>query len=101
MKDTSTSEASLDIALKQLHGILKSLTPRRLKDLEQQLASDPASYARLLDALARLSQQALSYERYRDEVAERLAKQQELSAPKPGGLSPEVQQELNDDLNLL
>lgn len=92
-------EAALDAVAAQVYELLNGLDVANLKP---RLQDDPASYTSLVNTLARLSLAALSYQKYRAEVAERKAKlEQALAAVKQGGLTPEAVEHFQQQLRLL
>jgi signal transduction histidine kinase len=82
--------------------ILELLSDFDAKSLKATLDGDTQNYARLTHVLARLSEAALKYDRYRAEIAEKKEKlQQMLREAKEGGMAPESIANLEDALNLM
>src|SRR5207247_1267130 len=55
-------EASLRIAVKQMYDLLSEFDPATF---EEKLEDDPAGYARVLNALSKITEAALKYQRLR------------------------------------
>jgi hypothetical protein len=101
MKDESSrlKEAGIEIAAAQIYELLADFDPLSLRE---KLDGDPAQFARIVGALARLSDGGLKYERYRAEVAERKAEiERDLAKAGPGGLTPEAVAEIERKVRLL
>lgn len=93
-------EASLQIAASQIYEVLNDLDP---KTIIEKLKGNPEQYSRLINALAKLSDGGLKYERYKTEVAERKERIAiELGRAKnKGGITPETLAKIEAELNLL
>lgn len=92
-------EASLQVAASQIYEVL---TDFDIATLKPALAGDPENYSRLVNALSKLSEGGLKYERYRQEVADRKAKiEAELGKAKTGGITPETIERIERELKLL
>jgi len=92
-------EAGLAIAATHIYELLLDFDPATLRE---KLDSEPANYARIVGALAKLSDGGLKYERYRAEVAEKKAQiEKELAGAKEGGLTEEAIAEIEKALKLL
>src|SRR5437763_9559202 len=82
---TAISEAGLQLAASQIFQVLLEFDP---KVLNEQLNGNAEGYAKLVHAMARLSEGGLRYEKYRAEVAERKAKIfRELEVGKKEGMT--------------
>lgn len=62
-------EAGLNLAASQIFELLQDFDVQTLKE---QLADDPENYSKLVSALARISKEALGFEKYRAAVKEAL-----------------------------
>ncbi len=62
-------EAAVQIAASQIYEVLTDLNP---DTITEQLKGNPEQYSRLINALAKLSDQGLRYQRYKDEVKKAL-----------------------------
>jgi hypothetical protein len=92
-------EAAVQIASSQIYEVLTDLDPATLTE---KLHDNPEQYARLINALAKLSDSGLKYERYRAEVADKKAKiEGALSRGKSGVLSSEDIAFIESQLKLL
>ena len=71
--------------------------------IEAKLADDPKAYSRLINALGRLSRDALDLQKYKDYIAERKERiQAELNKGKSkGGLTHETIEKIERELGLL
>ncbi len=101
MKDENSrlKEAGIEIAAAQIYELLADFDPLSLRE---KLDGDPAQFARIVSALARLSDGGLKYERYRAEVAERKAEiERDLAKSGPGGLTAEAVAEIEKKVRLL
>lgn len=97
---TAIEEAGLKVAAAQIFQVLMGFDPKVLK---RRLGRNAEGYAKLVHAMARLSEGRLKYERYRAEVA---ARKEELlreleEAKKGGGLTRERLERFERNLNLL
>jgi len=87
-EDGAAQQAWLQLAAAQLYELLSTFDPRSLR---AKLKGDPAVYARLVTALAKLGDGELKYARYRAEVAECKARLQAgLAQAKGGGVPDEA-----------
>ena len=93
-------QANLHAAASQIFEVLDEFDP---KSLQEKLDADPQSYPRMVNALARVSETALRYERYRAEVAEKKEKMQKIieQSKAGGGMSDEELAEFERLLNLM
>ncbi len=94
-------EAAIQIAASHIYQVLMEYNPKKLKrHLE---AGDSVAYARLVTALAKLSDGGLKYERYRAEVVEKKERMQKLLDQAKGGhgMSDEELAEFERLLNLM
>jgi hypothetical protein len=92
-------EAGWQLAANQIYELLMGFDQKTLKT---RLKGSPEHYGRLLNALFRLGDSGLKYERYRAEVAERKARiQAELARAGEGGISAETRQWIEEQLRLL
>ena len=72
-------EAGLNLAASQIFELLQDFDPTEMKEL---LAKDPENYSRIIGALAKISKEALNFEKYRDAVTKAKAEIQKLRDPK-------------------
>jgi len=94
-----TREAGVELAAQQILEVLANFEPA---SLGKALKGDVASYTRLVKAVVSLSDSGLKLERYRAEVAARKAAiEHELGEARTAGLSPEVANRIQEQLNLL
>jgi hypothetical protein len=92
-------EASLQLAASQIYDVITDFDPSTLK---AALTGDPENYARLVNALSKLSEGGLKYERYRQEVEDRKQKAlAEIGRAKSGGITPETLELIEKELKLL
>ena len=92
-------EASIQIAASQIYQILMDYDVRALK---KRLKSDPENYARVINALSKLTEGGLKFDRYRAEVALRKANiEKEMARSEPGGITPETRRRIEHELNLM
>jgi hypothetical protein len=93
-------EAGLNLAASQIFELLQDFDVATLKE---QLAEDPENYSKIVSALARISKEALGFEKYRELVAESKRKiEAALDADKgKGGITPETLEKIRNELNLL
>lgn len=94
-------QANLELAASQIYELLTDLDLATLK--EKLTTGAPDQYTHIVNALSRLSEEGLKYERYRAEVAERkerIRKELEAGSQK-GGLRPETRKMIEEELNLL
>jgi hypothetical protein len=96
---TAIEEAGLKVAAAQIFQVLMDFDPKVLK---KRLGRSAEGYAKLVHAMARLSDGGLRYERYRAEVMERKARIQALlEDAKRGGFTKEHLASIEKDLMLL
>jgi len=62
-------EAAVQIAASQIYEVITDLDPETIRE---KLKESPEQYSRLINALAKLSDQGLRYQRYKDEVKKAL-----------------------------
>lgn len=97
---SAVHEAGLQIAASQIYELLSDFDVETLKE---KLEGDPENYSRVVNAMAKLSDSGLKYERYHAEV--QAAKQRieaELGrARNKGGLQPETLERIEAELKLL
>ena len=93
-------EAAVQIAASQIYEVLTDLDPKTIQD---KLRDNPEQYSRLINALAKLSDQGIKHQRYKDEVAARKERiQKELDQAKgKGGITKETLRRIEQELNLL
>lgn len=92
-------EAAQQIAASQIYEVLTDLDPA---SISEKLKGNPEQYARLINALAKLSDEGLKYQRYKDEVAKHKAEiEKQLQAGQGGGLTKEAIAVIQKELNLL
>jgi hypothetical protein len=92
-------EATLQLAASQLYEVLTEFDLGNLKGL---LAEKPSNYAKIVNALSKLSEGGLKYERYRSEVEERKrAIADQLTRAKADGLTAETLTRIEEELRLL
>lgn len=72
-------EAGLHLAASQIFELLEDFDPTDMKEL---LAKDPENYSRIIGALAKISKEALNFEKYRDAVVAAKQEIQKLRDPK-------------------
>ena len=72
-------EAGLNLAASQIFELLQDFDVAALKE---GLAEDPENYSRIVGALAKISKEALNFEKYRDAVVQAKAEIQKLRDPK-------------------
>jgi hypothetical protein len=99
-KGSEIHEAGLQVAASQIYELLSDFDVNTLKE---KLAGDPENYARIVNAIAKLSDGGLKYERYRAEVAAAKARiEAELKqGSREGGLTPEARERIERELKLL
>src|SRR5512138_3401294 len=93
-------KAALQVAATQIYELLSDFEVETLKD---KLSGDPENYARIVNAIAKLSDSGLKYEKYKAEVAAVKARiEKEISATKnAGGLTRETIDKIEKELRLL
>ena len=99
-EDLRLHEVVLQLGVSNLYHVLAGFNHTAI---EAKLADDPKSYSRLINALGRLSRDALDLQKYKDHVRERKERiQAELNkVKKPGGISKEALERIERELNLL
>jgi len=100
LKDTEAGkihEASLRIVVKQMYDLLSDFDPA---SFIEQLAEDPASYARILNALSKLTEAAIKYHRQQAEEAHRKAMLDKDGA-KARGLTERTRRQIEEEFNLV
>jgi hypothetical protein len=98
-EDSAAQQAGLQLAAAQLYELLSTFDPRSLR---AKLKGDPAVYARLVTALAKLGDGELKFARYRAEVAECKARLQAgVAKAEGGGVPDEVLAEFKAELKKL
>jgi len=70
LEDSHLSQAAVQTTIVQIHEALRDLTSGSLKKM---LAKDPRSYARIVNALSRLSKESLSLQKHRQACAKAVA----------------------------
>lgn len=93
-------EAGMQIAASQIYELLSDWD---VEALRAQIQEDPSNFPRIVNAMAKLSDSGLKYERYRAEVAAATKRvQAELDrAKKKGGIQPETIELIERELKLL
>jgi hypothetical protein len=93
-------EAGLNLAASQIFELLQDFDVSTLKE---QLAEDPENYSKVVSALARISKEALGFEKYRQLVTEQKRKIEEAlnTAKTKGGLTPETLQTIEQAAAML
>ena len=93
-------EAGLQIAATQIYELLQDFDVETLKE---KLAGDPGNFARIVNAMAKLSDSGLKFERYHAEVQAAKARiENELAGAKSkGGVTTETIERIERELNLL
>jgi hypothetical protein len=89
-------EATLQIAASQMYDLLTDFDVSALKEL---LAEKPGLYPKVVNGIAKLSKEALGYERFRGEVKRQLGDAKKVAAK--GGLTPETIERIERELHLL
>jgi len=99
-KGSQVHEASLQIASSMIYDVLTNFDAETLKEKLQQ---KPEHVAPLINALAKLSDQGLKFQRYQEQIADRKrAIEKELSAARgEGGLTKETLSRIEEELKLL
>lgn len=82
-------EAGLNLAASQIFELLQDFD---VKSLKASLAEDPENYSKVVTALARISKEALGFEKFKQVVAEQKKKIEDAlnTAKSKGGLTPET-----------
>ena len=91
-------EAGLQIAASQIYELLDGMD---VESLKLKLGADPENYSRLVNALAKLSDSGLKYQRYHAEVQAAKVKVQGLLSKDKGGITAETRQQIEQTLKLL
>lgn len=89
-------EATMQLAASQLYEVLNDFDVAALKDL---VGEKPENYAKVVNSIAKLSKEALGYERFKAEVKRHLAEVKDAAAK--GGLTPETIERIERELKLL
>lgn len=93
-------EAGLNLAASQIFELLQDFDVSSMKD---KLAENPEEFSKIVSALARISKEALGFEKYRELVAEQKRKINDaLNAAKgKGGITPETLQTIEQAAAML
>lgn len=92
-------EAGLQVAASQIYELL---TDFDVETLKSSLKGDPENYSRIVNAMSKLSESGLKYERYKAEVKAAKDKvEKELAGAKEGGLTAEAVSRIQEALNLM
>ena len=93
-------EAGLSLAASQIFELLQDFD---ISAMKEKLAENPEEFSKIVSALARISKEALGFEKYRELVAEQKRKINEaLSAAKgKGGITPETLQTIEQAAAML
>lgn len=93
-------EAGLNLAASQIFELLQDFDVSAMKD---KLAENPEEFSKIVSALARISKEALGFEKYRELVAEQKRKINDaLNAAKgKGGITPETLQTIEQAAAML
>lgn len=93
-------EAGLNLAASQIFELLQDFDVSAMKD---KLAENPEEFSKIVSALARISKEALGFEKYREVVAEQKRKINDaLSAAKgKGGITPDTLQQIEQAAAML
>lgn len=86
---SSIHEAGLQLAASQIFELLDGID---VPSMKEKLADDPENFSKIVSALARISKEALGFEKFKQVVAEQKRKiEGALAAAKnKGGLTPET-----------
>ena len=79
LEDSHLSQAAVQTTIAQIHEALRDITSGCLK---QMLAKDPRSYARIVNALSRLSKEGLNLQKHRQASAKAVAAELKRLDPK-------------------
>ena len=90
-------EASLCIAVKQMYGLITEFDPA---SCIQKLADDPATYSRVLNALSKLAEIGLQYDRHHSEAATH-ARARKSKPTSTAGVSPDMIHQYEREFGLL
>ena len=93
-------EAGLNLAASQIFEMLQDFDPAVMKEM---LAEDPENYSKIVTALARISKEALGFERFKQLVSEQKHKiEQALNLAKSkGGLTPDTLKQIEEAAGML
>jgi hypothetical protein len=93
-------QANLHAAASQIFEVLDDFDA---KSLQERLDGDPQNYMRVVNGLARVSETALKFDRYRAEIAEKKEKMQRLiqESKESGGMTHEAIEELETMLKMM
>ena len=81
-------EAGLQLAASQIFEVLEDID---VEDLKEKLANDPENFSKIVGALAKISKEALGFEKFKQIVLEQKRKiEAALSTAKRSGLTPET-----------
>jgi len=98
-KSMVVHQSTIHLVATQLQEALAKLNTQSIRD---SLEDDPGNFAKLVNAIARLSEGGLRFERYHAEVEERKARiRAQLEDAQRGGLTKEHLTSIEKDLNLL
>jgi len=93
-------EAGMQVAASQIYEVLNDFD---VESLKEKLKGDPENFSRLVNAMSKLSDSGLKYERYKAEV--KAAKDRALTelgkARAKGGITPETLEKIEHELKLL
>jgi hypothetical protein len=91
-------QASLHLVATQLK---EALTDLNTQSIREALQGDPENFTRIVNALARLSEGGLRFERYHAELADKKAElAKHIAAGKKNGFTPEVIAKMEHALNM-
>lgn len=80
----------------------EALTKLNTKSIRESLEDDPRNFAKLVNAIARLSEGGLRFERYHAEVAEKKAElSKHINAGKKNGFTPDVIAKMEHALSMM
>lgn len=93
-------EAGLNLAASQIFELLQDFD---VSELKEKLSADPENYSKVVSALARISKEALGFEKYRQIVAEQKRKIEDALnlAKTKGGLTPDTLQQIEQAAAML
>lgn len=93
-------EAGLNLAASQIFELLQDFDVTAMKE---KMADDPENFSKVVSALARISKEALGFEKYRELVAEQKRKINDAlnAARGKGGLTPETLQQIEQAAAML
>jgi hypothetical protein len=91
-------QSTIHLVATQLQEALAKLNTQSIHD---SLESDPGNFAKLVNAIARLSEGGLRFERYHAELADKKAElAKHIAAGKKNGFTPEVIAKMEHTLNM-